>query len=115
MSLSDSLDERLPLSAINCRRIEDEARLDVIDALIVSPNGLLYQLSILDDSRNRWTSPSVFSFSSKERRALSGTAGFVLACITQGDSNEPVLELLSERRKMLPAEQSFDTSTSRSV
>lgn len=51
-------DEHLLLSGINSKRIEDEpnGRAAVIDALIVSPNGLLFELSIPDGSRNRRTS-----------------------------------------------------------
>lgn len=51
-------DEHLLLSGINSKRIEDEpnGRANVIDALIVSPNGLLFELSIPDGSRNRRTS-----------------------------------------------------------
>lgn len=49
--------ERLLLSRINSKKIEDEpnGRANVIDALIVSSNGLLFELSILDGSRNRQT------------------------------------------------------------
>lgn len=49
--------ERLLLSGINSKRIEDEpnGRADVIDALIISPNSLLFELSIPDGSRNRQT------------------------------------------------------------
>ena len=49
-------DEHLLLSGINSKRIEDEpnGRANVIDALIVSPNGLLFELSI----PKRFTQPT---------------------------------------------------------
>lgn len=65
-------DEHLLLSGINLNGIEDEpnGRADVIDALIVSLNGLLFELSIPDGSRNRPTSRG-FYVRSRPRSAIA--------------------------------------------